>query len=131
MPHFRVDDALHSHRATRLFWCQELADSGDNGYFPEFLYPDDPPAHWTAVSSAGQWFVYVIYNKRVQNPLYVGYSRDVARRLTQHRQQKSWWPLVDQITVGLCDSRDKALEEERCRIAMMKPLFNVVGNRHG
>lgn len=115
----------------KMFWDQDAADAGDNPYFPEFLYPDDPGSRWRAVAHAADWFVYTIHIDRSRTPLYVGFTSDVSRRLNEHRKTKAWWSLIDKIIVDCFDSRAEALEHESHVIERRRPFFNIAGNVHG
>jgi len=121
---------MNSSARQRPFWDQDAADRDDNPYFPEFLSPENP-AEWRAIVEPGYWYVYILYTPHVcRNPVYVGMTNDVSRRLAQHKKLKAWWPLVDHIIVDRCDSKDEARELEERFIHRMQPLFNVVSNLH-
>lgn len=114
----------------RPFWCQELADAGDNPYFPEFLYPDDP-AGWRWANIDGHWFTYIAYAPLgCRTPIYVGYTNNIYRRLSEHRKEKAWWPLIDRIIVDCYDSQREALDQEARFIGHLRPIVNVAGNCH-
>jgi hypothetical protein len=106
------------------FFCQELADGGNDGYFPEFLYPDEPDG-WKWANIDGHWFTYIIFSDRSRTPLYIGQTNNIYRRLSQHKR-KVWWPLVDKIIVDSCDSAEQAKTDESHWIAHYQPMFNIV-----
>lgn len=61
--------------------------------------------------------------------LYVGQSRDVRRRLLQHRAASPWWCYAATCTVVRDASLDEADLIERNCIESLAPLFNVQHNR--
>jgi predicted GIY-YIG superfamily endonuclease len=115
---------------TRPFFCQNLVAAGDDGYFPEFVYPDEP-RRWREVTVPSHWFTYVAYaHPGCRTPIYIGYTNNIHRRLSQHRAKKAWWPLVDRIIVDCYDSQREAVEVETHLINHFRPLLNVAGNCH-
>lgn len=57
--------------------------------------------------------------------LYVGITENPARRLDEHRSNKSWWQYVATREIVWCDSRRLA-EAEECRaIAFEMPKYNI------
>ena len=58
--------------------------------------------------------------------LYVGQSIRAAERFSQHRADKSWWPMVSSITMERCDNADELNRSEREAIQTENPRFNVV-----
>lgn len=111
----------------KRFFCQELADAGDNPYVPEFLYPDDRDG-WKLANIDGHWFTYLIFSDRSRTPLYIGRTGNIYRRLCQHTR-KTWWPLVDKIIVDSHESAAEAAADEEHRITYYRPMFNIAGNR--
>lgn len=77
---------------------------------------------------AGTTVVYRLYDKR-RTLLYVGISKTLMGRMSQHADGKAWWPQVARIDVEHFLSRDAALEAERVAIQSERPLHNVVHNR--
>jgi predicted GIY-YIG superfamily endonuclease len=63
--------------------------------------------------------------------LYVGISLNAAKRASQHRKDKPWWPDVATMTVERHDTREAALEAEAEAIRSERPLHNVQHNRPG
>jgi len=109
------------------FFCQELADAGDQPYMPEFLDPNDRDG-WKWANVDGLWFTYLIFSARCQTPLYVGRTNNIYRRLSQHTR-RVWWPLVDNITVDSHESAEECAADEAFRINFYRPMFNIAGNR--
>jgi predicted GIY-YIG superfamily endonuclease len=109
------------------FYCQNLADIGDNPYMPEFLCPDER-GRWRWINVDGGWFTYVIYSERCRRPLYVGFTGDIRQRLSQH-SSKPWWCLVDRIIVDLHDTEQEARQHEAHVIRQRPPLFNLAHPR--
>lgn len=56
--------------------------------------------------------------------LYVGASRNVEKRITQHRA-KAWWPMVTLIEVYEQSDWTTALRVERGLLREFSPEFNV------
>lgn len=56
--------------------------------------------------------------------LYIGITHSLDQRLAAHRNQKSWWADVSQITIETYDSREDAEAAERHQIATMHPKYN-------
>ena len=100
---------------------------------------------WRELQDCGGWFVYCAYpirryveredtdwwwsNTRPSHPLYIGFTSNIFRRLTQHTR-KPWWPLVNKIIVDRHETEQSAREHERRYITVAHPLLNVVHNRH-
>lgn len=59
--------------------------------------------------------------------LYVGASRDVERRVEEHKQ-KPWWEQVDRVEIYEMENWDQALYVERNAIARIAPEFNIQSN---
>lgn len=60
--------------------------------------------------------------------LYVGMSRDLPTRISQHRKDKPWWDRdVWAVTADLYPTRDEAAEVERGMISLLHPHRNQVG----
>lgn len=57
--------------------------------------------------------------------LYVGCSKDVAKRLTQHRTYARWVPYMKDVTIEEFPSRDDALAAEASAIRSERPFFNA------
>ena len=58
--------------------------------------------------------------------LYVGYSRDLRRRLSQHRRKQSWWPEVTSISSEEFATEDEARQREKEVWAAERPKYNRV-----
>lgn len=112
------------------FFCQNLADLGDDPEFPEWVGPNDL-AKWRWINTPGYWFVYCVYAP-VHNtpPLYIGITNHIHRRLCQHRSTKAWWPLAEGVIVSRVPTEREARDWERNWIRLSKPLFNTVHNCH-
>jgi hypothetical protein len=62
---------------------------------------------------------------------YIGVSRDVERRLKQHRRTKSWWTDVQYVYAEPRPSLDEALAMEADCIAVTNPCHNSQGRGPG
>lgn len=62
--------------------------------------------------------------------LYVGITKSVQRRWTEHETTKSWWPEVTAATLEHYPTREAALEAERAAIIAERPRHNVTHARH-
>jgi hypothetical protein len=60
-------------------------------------------------------------------PLYVGCTASLTRRLRVH-QGKPWWPDVTRIDLASFTSRDEALEHEAKLISELRPSHNAIHN---
>jgi predicted GIY-YIG superfamily endonuclease len=69
--------------------------------------------------------VYELYDCK-GDPLYVGCTLDLARRLTQHAV-KSWWRDVAEVHSRIYPDRDAALAVELRLIRELQPAWNFVG----
>lgn len=89
-------------------------------------------SEWRKHGRTGLWFVYTMYEReeRINVPLYVGMTGQLHSRLSQHRAQQDWWPLVGMIVAETFVEKDDADHAEHMRIREMRPLFNVAWNRH-
>jgi len=67
--------------------------------------------------------LYRVYNKK-NVLLYVGISKSIMNRLSQHRRDKPWWVEVSTIRVQHFSSRVKAEDLEQKAIKKEKPLYN-------
>lgn len=90
------------------------------------------PSSWRRLSRPGWWFVYTMHEsqRRISVPLYVGMTGDLYRRLSIHRRDRVWWPLVGDIVLERFASKQDAAEAEELRIHKLRPLFNITGNVH-
>lgn len=70
-----------------------------------------------------QQALYRFYNDGGQL-LYVGITNDPPRRMTEHSQDKAWWPQVRGMTVDWYPDRDAVLAAERRAIRIEHPLHN-------
>jgi len=59
--------------------------------------------------------------------LYVGISKNVVVRLTQHEQHSHWFDLISQITITKFPNRKDAELAEQIAIIEERPLFNIKG----
>lgn len=103
---------------------------GDDGH-PLIVGPTDSP-RWRREGKAVGWWVYTLYaeHPRVKPPIYVGFTGHLCDRLSNHRSDRAWWPLVGDIVIERFDDRGDALEAEDRRIFKLQPLFNIAGNTH-
>lgn len=60
--------------------------------------------------------------------LYVGISLNVAKRMSEHRKDKSWWDEVTDIKRTQYSSKHEALKAERQAIKRDRPKYNVQYN---
>lgn len=60
--------------------------------------------------------------------LYVGISLNVAKRMSEHRSEKSWWDEVTDIKREHYSTRETALEVESRTIKREQPKYNVMHN---
>lgn len=67
--------------------------------------------------------VYIVIDK-ADNPIYVGASRDVNRRLREHKS-RDWWHLARKIEIYEQPDWEIALYVERNLIRRWSPEFNV------
>lgn len=56
--------------------------------------------------------------------LYVGIACNHVNRLSQHRADSAWFPLIENITIEHFESRQAALNAERIAIVKERPIFN-------
>lgn len=56
--------------------------------------------------------------------LYIGRSRNVDRRCTEHKLDKGWWDQVKTITLELVDEHSDPHQCEREAIIAERPLYN-------
>jgi hypothetical protein len=61
--------------------------------------------------------------------LYVGITKDLTVRFSQHAAEKWWWPQVASKTAMLYGSREDALEAEAAAILAESPVHNIAGRR--
>ncbi|MEU9805050.1 hypothetical protein [Mycobacterium sp. NPDC050853] len=89
-------------------------------------------AAWRRLDKAEGWFVYSMYeaNRRIVPPLYVGVTGHLYQRLSAHRRQQAWWPIVGDIVIEHFTDRSDAYDAEDRRIYVLQPLFNTVCNIH-
>lgn len=59
--------------------------------------------------------------------LYVGITRNVEQRFSEHERDKPWWPLVTTRAVEWFDTRPAALAAELVAIHDEHPVHNVTG----
>lgn len=69
-------------------------------------------------------YVYRAYNES-GNCLYVGMTRNLAKRRQAHRSQARWWHWADRFVVRGPYDRVTATQVEKELIAYLLPLFNV------
>lgn len=70
-------------------------------------------------------YLYRLYTAGRNDLLYVGISRNFANRLTQHRNDKKWWPEVGAVDVECFPSEREAAIAERAAIQSESPRYNV------
>lgn len=61
--------------------------------------------------------------------LYVGISCNHVTRLSQHRSNSSWFPLIASITIEQFKTKSDAEKAERIAIVKERPIFNRAHNR--
>ena len=71
--------------------------------------------------------VYVLVDE-ADRALYVGSTKDVARRVGEHRRRQPWWPDVARVEVYPMEAWDVALYVERNLISRLAPRHNVQCN---
>lgn len=59
--------------------------------------------------------------------LYVGMTKDLDRRLDEHRYSKEWWSEVDRIESDWYPTRSEAMIYEEGFIRRLDPVHNVLG----
>lgn len=83
----------------------------------------------TAVEIAGDpTALYRLYDI-TDRLLYVGITKDLNVRFSQHAADKWWWPLVIRKTAMLYGSREDALAAEATAIVTEAPVHNIAGRR--
>lgn len=99
---------------------------------PNAILSAGDPSGWFRMSRDDGWFVYTLHadHSRVVPPLYVGMTGHLYDRLSHHRRQQAWWPLVGDIVIEKYATRADAAEAEERAIYALQPLFNTVGNIH-
>jgi predicted GIY-YIG superfamily endonuclease len=90
------------------------------------------PDTWITEGRTAPWHVYVMYEEhwRIETPLYVGVTSQLYDRLSHHRRDRDWWPLVGEIAIVRFGAKADAYEAEEMLIRDLRPLFNVAGNLH-
>jgi predicted GIY-YIG superfamily endonuclease len=68
------------------------------------------------------WHVYQLHSDT--EFLYVGYTRELQRRLSQHRRTKPWWPEVTDIRSEEFGTEDEARQREKEIWAAESPKYN-------
>lgn len=76
------------------------------------------------VDSGANHVVYLAYGRH-DELLYVGLSLRFSERVSQHKDDKSWFRDIDRVRLLHCDSREHAHELERRLIQEREPLYNV------
>lgn len=71
-------------------------------------------------------FVYRLYGES-NNLLYVGLTRNVGMRMSQHSMLKEWWPEVTRMEVDQFPSRREAAKAEVMQIRTLFPVHNILG----
>lgn len=61
--------------------------------------------------------------------LYVGIALNHVNRLSQHRNDSAWFPLIARIEIEHFESRTDAEQAERAAIKSERPIFNRTHNR--
>jgi excinuclease UvrABC nuclease subunit len=86
---------------------------------------------WKRFAAPDHWYVYDMWEDSIfdDEPLYIGTTDNVHRRLTQHRRNKHWWPEVAVITVTTFATPTLARIAESERIYRSVPKYNVSGVR--
>lgn len=69
------------------------------------------------------WFVYILRDEH-SNPIYIGCTRDVTRRVKTHRY-KPYWPSVANVSVEVHTERDRAFQREAELIRDLDPPHNA------
>ena len=68
------------------------------------------------------WYVYQFRNDT--QLLYVGHTRYLKRRISEHRRQKPWWPEVTEIWSEESATEDEARQREKEVWAAESPKYN-------
>lgn len=71
----------------------------------------------------GQQALYRFYDDAGQL-LYVGITNDPGRRMSQHAEQKRWWPEVRGVSIEWYDDREGVAAAERRAVAIERPRHN-------
>jgi predicted GIY-YIG superfamily endonuclease len=80
------------------------------------------------MNTRADWSVYTLFNDN-QELLYVGISRDVAKRMRQHLRTKTWAAEVDHVVINESAlTQHGALGLESALIRQLQPKFNVTHN---
>lgn len=59
--------------------------------------------------------------------LYIGITCQLARRISSHELEKTWWGEVARISVEHHPTRGGALAVESAAIQLERPRFNIIG----
>lgn len=59
--------------------------------------------------------------------LYVGVTKSLFARMSQHRQKSGWWGDAECIELTVYDERKEALEAESNEIRRHRPPWNIIG----
>lgn len=77
--------------------------------------------------SPGAASVYILWDENSENPLYVGYSRNVCMRVGSHLAKSSIRQRVARIDVVPCTNDYTARRTEELLIALLQPQLNIRG----
>lgn len=58
--------------------------------------------------------------------LYIGITKNLARRFERHAAEKDWWPEVSRKAIEWYETRDAAEIAEEAAIKIKKPRYNIV-----
>lgn len=70
-------------------------------------------------------YVYEFYDAD-NNPLYVGCTANLGKRITNHAIGKEWWPLVARVAVDVYPDYQSGRAAEAELIASLEPAHNII-----
>jgi predicted GIY-YIG superfamily endonuclease len=75
------------------------------------------------------WVIYLIENAAF-DPLYVGCTSNLERRLGEHARRWPWWAEAHRVVILLMTrDRDRAFSSEASFIDGLSPIHNIQHNR--
>jgi hypothetical protein len=76
-----------------------------------------------------QHFLYRLWDS-ARRLLYVGVTNSPRDRIKEHKAEKPWWYMVDDVTTETFSTREDALRAERVALATESPIFNFKHSEH-